>query len=84
MSAKYSIFILYPIALIAIKVLDKEGAAVDTVFCLTLNLVGNPSFKSRISGACFNITLNILEFSSFSYPKTKKKKKIKLELSELL
>ena len=74
MSAKYNIFFLYPIALIAIEVLDKEGAAVDTVFCPTSNLVANPSFKSRILGACFNITLNILEFSSFSYPKTKKKK----------
>lgn len=38
---------------------------VDTIFCLTSNLVANLSFKSRISGAYFDMILNILEFSSF-------------------
>ena len=38
---------------------------VNTVFCSTSNLIGNPSFKLRDMLIYFDMTLNILEFSSF-------------------
>jgi len=49
MLAKYSIFVLYPTPLISIKVLDKEGAAVDNVFCPAPKLMGIPDVKSKVS-----------------------------------
>ena len=67
MPEKYNIFILYPIPLIAIEVLDKEGAAIDTIFYLTLKLVRNP----KVSRVYFNMTLNMMKFSSFQYSKEK-------------
>ena len=42
-----------------------EDVSVDTVFCLALNIVGNPSFKLMFSQTYFSLALMVVKFPLF-------------------